>query len=137
MTTGSTSGLTVVTGGSGYVGTNLVLALRAAGRPVRVVDLRRPGISDPDVSWIQADVRDRAAMRRAFAGADVVYHLAAIISLVGGQRGRVASVNVGGVRSVAEAALPSIPGCRRTTGRKRPARQRCARWWRAGWTRWW
>jgi dihydroflavonol-4-reductase len=106
-TNGSTSGLTVVTGGSGYVGTNLVLALRAAGRPVRVVDLRRPGISDPEVSWIQADVRDRAAMRRAFAGADVGYHLAAIISLVGGQRGRVASVNVGGVRSVAEAALAS------------------------------
>jgi nucleoside-diphosphate-sugar epimerase len=100
-----TSGPTVVTGGSGYVGTNLVLALRAAGRPVRVVDLRRPAeLTDPGVTWAQADVRDRSAMRRAVAGADVVYHLAAVISLVGGLRGRVESVNVGGVRSVAEAA---------------------------------
>jgi dihydroflavonol-4-reductase len=99
-----TSGLTVVTGGSGYVGTNLVLALRAAGRPVRVVDLRQPTVRDPAVTWIQADVRDRAAMRQAFAGADIGYHLAAIISLVGGLGGRVASVNVDGVRAVAEAA---------------------------------
>jgi nucleoside-diphosphate-sugar epimerase len=99
-----TTGPTVVTGGSGYVGTNLVLALRAAGRPVRVVDLRQPAVSDPDVTWIQADVRDRAAMRQAFAGADIGYHLAAVISLVGGLGGRVESVNVGGVRVVAEAA---------------------------------
>jgi dihydroflavonol-4-reductase len=98
------SGPTVVTGGSGYVGTNLVLALRAAGRPVRVVDLRRPAVGDPDVTWIQADVRDPAAMRRAFAGADIGYHLAAVISLVGGLGGRVESVNVDGVRAVAEAA---------------------------------
>lgn len=99
-----TPGLTVVTGGSGYVGTNLVLALRAAGRPVRVVDLRQPAVTGPDVTWIQADVRDRAAMRQAFAGADIGYHLAAVISLVGGLGGRVESVNVGGVRVVAEAA---------------------------------
>jgi dihydroflavonol-4-reductase len=99
-----TTGPTVVTGGSGYVGTNLVLALRAAGRPVRVVDLRQPAVSDPDVTWIQADVRDRAAMRQAFAGADIGYHLAAVISLVGGLGGRVESVNVDGVRVVAEAA---------------------------------
>jgi len=100
-----TSGLTVVTGGSGYVGTNLVLALRAAGRPVRVVDLRAPGgPADPGVTWIRADVRDRAAMRQAFAGADIGYHLAAVISLVGGLGGRVASVNVDGVRTVAEMA---------------------------------
>jgi dihydroflavonol-4-reductase len=97
--------LTVVTGGSGYVGTNLVHALRVAGRAVRVVDLRRPvGLDDPGITWIRADVRDRAAMRRACEGAEIVHHLAAVISLVGGLGGRVESVNVGGVRSVADAA---------------------------------
>jgi len=95
----------VVTGGSGYVGTNLVRALRDAGRRVRVVDLRPPADSDdPNVSWVRADVRDAAAMRDAVDGADGVFHLAAVISLVGGQRGRVASVNVDGVRAVGDAA---------------------------------
>jgi nucleoside-diphosphate-sugar epimerase len=56
------------------------------------------------VTWVRADVRDHAAMRAAVDGAQCVYHLAAIISLVGGRRGRVASVNVGGVRVVGEAA---------------------------------
>jgi dihydroflavonol-4-reductase len=93
---------TVVTGGSGYVGTNLVDVLRRAGRPVRVVDLRPP--ADPTVDWVRADVRDAAAMSAAVRGADVVFHLAAVISLTGGQRGRVASTNVGGVRAVGQAA---------------------------------
>jgi dihydroflavonol-4-reductase len=98
-------GLAVVTGGSGYVGANLVRALRATGRRVRVVDLRPPaGPADPGTTWVRADVRDRIAMRHALDGADMAYHLAAVISLTGGRRGRVQSVNVEGVRVVAEAA---------------------------------
>jgi dihydroflavonol-4-reductase len=98
-------GLAVVTGGSGYVGTNLVHALRSAGQRVRVVDLRAPAaLSDPEVSWVRADVRDAAAMRAAVDGAAAVFHLAAVISLTGGRWGRVESVNVGGVRAVGEAA---------------------------------
>jgi dihydroflavonol-4-reductase len=54
---------------------------------------------------VRADVRDAAAMRAAFAGADIVYHLAAVISIVGGLRGLVESVNIEGVRAVAAAAL--------------------------------
>jgi dihydroflavonol-4-reductase len=101
---GHSAGLVVVTGGSGYVGTNLVRTLRHTGHPVRVVDLRPPPDDDPGVAWVRADVRDGEAMRAAVDGAERVYHLAAVISLVGGKRGRVASVNVNGVRAVGEAA---------------------------------
>jgi len=96
----------VVTGGAGHLGTNLVATLREAGRPVRVVDLREPHTAlRAGATWVRADVRDASAMRDAFAGATVVFHLAGLISVVGGMGGRVESVNVAGARTVAEASL--------------------------------
>jgi dihydroflavonol-4-reductase len=58
-----------------------------------------------DVEWRQADVREPAAIRAALTGADVVYHLAAVISITGDPTGRVWSTNVGGLANVAEAAM--------------------------------
>lgn len=98
--------VTVVTGGCGHIGTNLVRALLDRGARVRVTDVREPGsLVRLGASWVAADVRDTAAMRAAFEGADVVYHLAAVISVIGDMRGVVRDVNVTGVRHVAEAAL--------------------------------
>jgi dihydroflavonol-4-reductase len=97
---------TVVTGGTGHVGTNLVAALCADGYEVVVLSRREPrGGVRPGARWIGADVRDGGALQRAFAGADVVYHLAGVISVVGGMGGLVESVNVDGTRAVAQAAL--------------------------------
>jgi dihydroflavonol-4-reductase len=98
--------LTVVTGGAGHLGTDLVASLRGDGHDVRVVDRREPSTALAlGATWVRADVRDASAMRDAFAGVAVVYHLAAVISVVGGLGGLVESVNVGGSRTVAEAAL--------------------------------
>ncbi|MEE2789944.1 MAG: NAD-dependent epimerase/dehydratase family protein [Myxococcota bacterium] len=96
----------VVTGGSGHVGTNLVRALVAQGRSVRVVFHRNKGlVADWAVEWVQADVRDRASLERAFTGADTVFHLAALISIEGDLGGRVTSTNVEGAHNAACAAL--------------------------------
>jgi dihydroflavonol-4-reductase len=100
-----------VTGGAGHVGSNLVAALRASGSAVRVIDLVRPTAAlRCGAEWIRADVRDEAIMRAALDGVETVYHLAAVISIVGGQRGRVESVNVGGVRATSQAALAAGVG---------------------------
>lgn len=96
----------VVTGAAGHVGTNLCLSLLADGHEVRAVDLREPVRAvRHGARWIRADVRDPAAMGKTFDGCEIVYHLAAVISVVGGLNGLVHSVNVDGVRVAARAAL--------------------------------
>lgn len=70
------------------------------------MDLRRgPGLDGLDVEFAAADVGDRAAMGAAVAGADVVYHLAARISIAGDPDGSVWRANVDGVRITASAAM--------------------------------
>jgi UDP-glucose 4-epimerase len=73
---------TLVTGGAGYVGSHVVLALRAAGRAVVVIDDLRIGdraFVPPDVPLVQGDVGDRTVLDHTFATYPVsaVIHLAA------------------------------------------------------------
>jgi hypothetical protein len=66
---------TVVTGGSGHIGVNLVRSLIADGHEVTVVDVREPATADRlGATWARADVRDADRLREVFRGADVVYH---------------------------------------------------------------
>jgi len=73
----------LVTGGAGFIGTHVVDALRSTA-DVTVLDDGSSGDLDavPDgVACIEADVRDQAAVRAAVAEADVVVHLAAVVSV--------------------------------------------------------
>ena len=98
--------LSVVTGGSGFVGGNLVRALLRRGDRVRVIDKRRTeAIAGLDVEYLELDVLDSAALEEAFDGADTVFHLAAIISIVGDPTGEVRRTNVDGPRNASRAAL--------------------------------
>ncbi len=94
----------VVTGAAGFVGQNLVQQLRAEDVNVRTVDVRPLNSAHAEgVEHTQADVRDQAALESAFVGADIVYHLAAKITLFA--RDPAAwETNVGGARAVARAA---------------------------------
>ena len=78
--------LTLVTGGSGYVGALAVEELQASGRRVRVLDSLLHGQEDiaaeqraAGVEIFHADVRDAEARRSALEGVDEVVHLAAIV----------------------------------------------------------
>jgi len=78
------AGRAVVTGGSGFIGARLVRRLAAEGWQVVVLhnmlrgDARRLAGIAGDVELHDADVRDAEAVTRAAAGADVLFHLAAI-----------------------------------------------------------
>jgi dihydroflavonol-4-reductase len=95
-----------ITGASGHLGANLVRTLVADGHDVTVLvrrDVR--ALEGLPVSPIAGDLFDAAALRRAFQNADVVFHLAARISIGGDRSGEVARTNVAGVRGVVAACL--------------------------------
>jgi dihydroflavonol-4-reductase len=94
----------VVTGAGGHVGANLVRALVAQKRPTRcLVHVHNQGLTGLGVELVEGDVRDPDSLLRAFAGAEVVYHLAACISLAMGDWPQLEAVNVTGTRNVVEA----------------------------------
>ena len=96
----------VVTGASGHIGNNLVRALLNEGRRVRVLVHRSDqGLEGLDLERVQGDVLDYASLCKAFDGAETVFHLAAIISIVGDRDGRVAKTNIGGTANVVRACL--------------------------------
>ena len=75
----------LVTGGAGFIGSHIADALLARGCEVRVLDSLeprvhprgRPAYLSRDIEFLQGDVRDRAAVERALAGVEVVFHQAA------------------------------------------------------------
>jgi UDP-glucose 4-epimerase len=80
-------GLVVVTGGAGFIGSHLVEALLGAGYPVRVVDNLSTGHRsnlahlEGRYDWVEGDVADFEVARRAAAGAEFIFHEAAIPSV--------------------------------------------------------
>jgi dihydroflavonol-4-reductase len=102
----------VVTGASGHIGANLVRALIDKGRPTRcLVHVNCRALDGLDIEMVPGDISDADSLCRAFEGADVVYHLAACISLSMSDWSVLERVNVLGTRNVVEA-------CRRTGVRR-------------------
>ena len=98
----------LVTGGAGFLGRNLIAALRAKGCPVHALDTMRSPMRQEGVRWFQADVRSHAHVHAACEGVDTVFHTAAVIEALTCARRSVArtieSINVGGTRNVIRAA---------------------------------
>ncbi len=96
--------LYLVTGGSGFLGINLVRFLLARGHAVRSLDIapfeypERPAIDD-----MRGDIRDRATVDRAMSGAEMVVHCAAALPLY--SRADIFSTNIEGTRIVLESAF--------------------------------
>jgi len=70
-----------------------------------MVHENREPLAGLEVEEVRGDVRDPESLRRAFAGTDVVYHLAGLISIDGDCGGLVREVNVEGAANAAEASL--------------------------------
>jgi nucleoside-diphosphate-sugar epimerase len=71
----------VVTGGAGFIGSHLVEALIAKGVRVRVVDNLATGRREyvnPAAQLLAADICDANSLGQVFAGADCIFHTAAL-----------------------------------------------------------
>ena len=94
----------VVTGASGHIGANLVRELLRRGRTVRVMVHRDTrALEGLDLERVTADLLDFDTLLQAFRGADLVFHLAARISITGDDGGLVPRTNVEGTRNVVSA----------------------------------
>ncbi len=77
----------VVTGGAGFIGSNIVGELLRLGHDVCVVDSLATGNArnleqvKRRITFVNGDVRDLSGLREAFRGAEVVFHQAALASV--------------------------------------------------------
>jgi UDP-glucose 4-epimerase len=79
----------LVTGGAGFIGSNLIPLLLEKGYSVSVFDNLYSGKMEnlanihnhPKFQFIGGDIRDRATLNSAFAGIDAIVHLAALIDV--------------------------------------------------------
>lgn len=89
-------------GGSGFIGSRLVRQLLAKGHRVVVADT--VPTTDVPEHFIYCDVRDAEAVRRACAGVDAIYNLAAVHRDDVHPRSLYSDVNVGGAKNICAAA---------------------------------
>ncbi len=106
----------LVTGGAGFIGSHLVERLLGDGAAVRVLDNFSTGHKDnlPSIARgnpgtlevVEGDIRDRHLVGKAMQGADVVFHLAAFVSVPESleRPDECLDVNVSGTAGVLEAA---------------------------------
>ena len=97
----------LVTGGTGFVGANVVRELLAPRRSVRVLARPRSDrrvLAGLDVEICEGNLLDPASLRRAVKGVHLVFHVAADYRLWARDPEELHRVNVGGTRAVLEAA---------------------------------
>jgi dihydroflavonol-4-reductase len=98
---------TLVTGGTGFVGANVVRTLLQQGTQVRALvrprsDLRN--LDRLDVERVTGDLRDRVSLGAALKGCDTLYHVAAMYALWTPNRRDIYDTNVTGTVNLLEAA---------------------------------
>lgn len=94
----------LVTGGSGFLGINLIRYLLQRGHKVRsldIVDFDYP--EKNQVEWIIGDIRDKNTVQMAMKDIDIVVHCAAALPLYKAEE--IFSTDVDGTRNVMEAAF--------------------------------
>lgn len=111
--------MVLVTGGTGFLGTHLLVELCSRGKKVRTI--KRPS-SDTDfvrklfsfygkeelfenIDWIDCDIFDTLSLIEAMNGTEHVYHCAALVSFSGKNSKKISETNVFGTSNIVNAAI--------------------------------
>ncbi len=100
----------LITGGAGFIGTNLTKQLLKEGHTVKIIDNFAGGKFEDRVQegaeYIEGDIRDTEALKNAMKGVDGVFHMAALprVTLSVEQPVETHDVNVNGTLNVLLAA---------------------------------
>ena len=97
-----------VTGATGHIGNVLVRELLARGETVRAIvppfeDIK--SLDGLEVEIVESDVRDVNSLIKTFRSAEIVYHLAGIVTISSGNDDFLYRVNVEGTKNVVNACL--------------------------------
>jgi nucleoside-diphosphate-sugar epimerase len=81
------TGIALVTGGAGFIGSHIASALASAGARVRIIDDLSTGYRENleeiegEVDFVQGSLADQKSLRKALEGVELVFHEAAIPSV--------------------------------------------------------
>jgi UDP-glucose 4-epimerase len=100
----------LITGGSGFIGSHIVEHYQGRAKEIRVLDNLRTGyrhnLDGLGCVYIEGSVTDRELVRKSIEGVDLVFHLAALVSVPEsmGKPGECVDINVRGLLNVLEEA---------------------------------
>ncbi|MDP2307586.1 MAG: UDP-glucose 4-epimerase GalE [Pseudomonadota bacterium] len=127
----------LLTGGAGYIGTQILVELLQAGHDVAVIDnlssghlealQRAQALAGRTFSFFRGDIADRELVSRALCGVDVVFHLAAyklsgesmlrperyFQNNVGGMCALLSAMEAAGVRRIVYSSSAAVYGAQR------------------------
>lgn len=111
----------LVTGGTGLIGSHLIIELTKAGKKVRALKRCTSNLSlvkrlivsydeNPEellnlIEWVDGDVEDYSSVSDALKGINEVYHCAAMVSFNKRDVHRMLEINVGGTANLVDACL--------------------------------
>ena len=96
----------IVTGASGHLGANLIRSLISRGWDVKALVHRDTrALEGLDIEQVHGDILDVSSLKKAFHGEEIVFHLAARISVIKQDKKQVEEMNIDGIKNVISACL--------------------------------
>lgn len=109
----------LVTGGTGLVGSHLLVKLVESQEKVRAIYRNREKLANcklvfeaygsaelfDQIEWVKADLLDYFSLKDAFQGIDYVYHAAAVVSFQSKDAGKMIDINVAGTAHIVNLSL--------------------------------
>jgi nucleoside-diphosphate-sugar epimerase len=100
----------LVTGGTGFIGSHLIVSLLSKGYTVRAIYRNEKSktlssLENDKVEWVKGDVLDIHSLENAMQEVDAVFHCAAMVSFDARQREQLMKTNVEGTANVVNVML--------------------------------